>query len=138
WRLLLEWSGIEYRGDPSVICTSDTLEEAGFFPNLQLNAVRILLAQSVAEGGRPAIAAVHLNGKTRRLTRSELRRRVTSAAAAMRDLGIDKDSRLAMVSHNDEAAVVAVLSGAALGASIATSAPEMGADASIARFTPVE
>jgi acetoacetyl-CoA synthetase len=137
WRLLLEWSGIEYQGDPSVVCTSDNLEEASFFPNLQLNAVRILLAESVTEDSRSAIASVHLNRTTRRLTRSELRRCVTSGAAAMQELGIDKGSHLAMVAYNDASAVIAVLSGAALGAAIATSAPEMGADASIARFSPV-
>src|ERR1700730_2837505 len=80
WRLFLDWSGIEYQGDPSVICTSDSLEEARFFPNLQLNAVRILLAKSVTDDSRSAIASVHLSRTTQRLTRSELRRRVACGA----------------------------------------------------------
>jgi acyl-coenzyme A synthetase/AMP-(fatty) acid ligase len=77
--------------------------------------VRILLAESVTEDSVSAIASVHLNRTTRRLTRSELRRRVISGAAAMQELGIDKGSHLAMVAYNDASAVIAVLSGAALG-----------------------
>jgi acetoacetyl-CoA synthetase len=138
WRLFLDWSGIAYEGDPSVVCTSDHIQEASFFPQVRLNYVQVLLSEAVCSGDCPALLSRHPKGAAERVSRAELKARVVAVAAAMQHLGIDSDSRVAMVAFNDAAAVVAVLSVAALGGSIAMSAPEMGSNASIARFAPAE
>ena len=139
WKLFLAWSELKYVGDAAVACDCDVIEKARFFPHIRLNFVDCLLSTSVGSPDQSAIIASHADGSIDRLSRSELRRQVESAATGLtRQLGIRAGARIAMVAFNDADAVVAALAGAAVGAALATSAPEMGAAATIARFSVVQ
>jgi acetoacetyl-CoA synthetase len=138
WRLLLAWSGIEFTGDAANVCTGDDPEEAVFFPDVRLNYVRALLSESVGAPDRIALRSRRSRHATQKVSRAELKARVESGAAALRGIGVRPGTRVAMVTFNDADAVIAALSAAALGGTIATSAPEMGSDATIARFESVK
>jgi acetoacetyl-CoA synthetase len=134
WRCLLAWSELEYGGADSPVCSGEDIEHATFFPELRLNYAACLLSPSICTPDAPALTSRHPNGSTQRLSRGELRARVLACSAAFQRLGIRQGSRVAMVAFNDAAAIVAALAAAAVGAAVSCSAPEMGAEASIARF----
>jgi acetoacetyl-CoA synthetase len=139
WKLFLAWSELEYAGDATVVCDDDVIERAQFFPHVRLNFVANLLSASRVSPDHAAITARHADGTVDRLTRSELRRRVQSAAIGLsRRLGLSAGAHLAMVAFNDADAVVAALAGTAIGAALATSAPEMGVPATVARFAALQ
>jgi acetoacetyl-CoA synthetase len=137
WRCFLEWSQLPYTGDSTQVCTDDSIERASFFPDLRFNYVEALLSEQRWASEAPAITSRSADGARLRLSRGELRAQVLAGSAAFKRLGLNPASRVAMVAFNDAAAVVAALSAAALGAAVSCSAPEMGAEASIARFSAV-
>jgi len=138
WRCFLEWSQLAYAGDAAEVCTADSIEHASFFPHLRVNYVEALLSTQRYSPEAPAITSRSADGATLRLSRGELRARVLAASAAFKGLGLNSASRVALVAFNDAAAVVAALAAAALGAAVSASSPEMGAEASIARFSAVK
>jgi acetoacetyl-CoA synthetase len=138
WRLFLAWSGVEFSGDAANVCTGDDPEKAVFFPELRLNYVRSLLSESLSSPDRIALRSRHSRHAAQEMSRADLKARVESGAAALHEMGVQPGTRVAMMSFNDADAVTAALSAAALGGTIATSAPEMGPDATIARFESVK
>jgi acetoacetyl-CoA synthetase len=137
WRYFIDWSSLSYTGDPAVVCTDDRLEQASFFPDLRLNYAQALLSDAIYPDDSPALRSCRPYGVVEQLSRAELTSGVTAGATALRELGIGSRSCAAMVAFNDAAAVMATLSVVALGGTVATSAPEMGAEATIARFRAV-
>jgi acetoacetyl-CoA synthetase len=139
WRLILDWSKIPYSGDATTTCRGGTIEHAAFFPDVTLNYADVLLTgvPNLAPDA-PAIVVCHPDRPPYRLNRSDLRRRVAAAAMALQKLGIGPDSRIAVVARNDADAVVGVLAAAALGATIATAAPDISASATLERLSQVE
>jgi acetoacetyl-CoA synthetase len=139
WQLFTEWCrdplGIE--GDLQPVCVGDECEHAVFFPQLRLNYADALLNTFVADADAPAIAAYHADGTVSRFTRGALREEVARAAAALRAWGLKPGDRVAAVLRNDDRAVIAALAVAAVGASLATAAPDMGVDALRDRFVPI-
>ncbi len=135
WRLFLQWSELAWEGEPEPVCTHNSCEEATFFPNVRLNYSENLLAIRTAdEMGRPAITSLHEGGAVERLTRGELRDRVSRLATALHEMGLRPGDRVAAVVHNNAEAVTACLAVTALGAIFSTSSPDMGAFAIISRF----
>jgi len=137
WRLFLDWSNLSYSGEPATVCTSEEVEGAVFFPDIRLNYADILLSRTLYREDLPAILSQHADGSEERLTRKELRERVDACASGFKALGMSAGSRVAMIAFNDVHAAVATLAAAALGATVGASAPEMGVEASVARFAPL-
>src|SRR3954464_2169221 len=135
WRLLLEWSRLTVEGSPEPVCTSESCEDATFFPELRLNYAENLLA---GDPEAPALVAHHASDPPERLTRGQLRERVFGAAAELRERGIGPGDRVAAVAGNNAEVVVAGLACAAVGAPFSTAAPEMGVPAVLARFEQLE
>ena len=134
WRLFLDWSGVEHEGDAGTVCTAESCEHAAFFPDLRLNYARNLLRGDRWDDRRTALTAHHASGRHERLSRGELRERVARLAAVYRGLGIAPGDRVVAVVHNNAGAVVAALAAAAVGATVSTAAPDMGAPSILSRF----
>jgi acetoacetyl-CoA synthetase len=135
WRLFLDWSGLRWeQGDASPVITNDRVEDATFFPNVQLGYAENLLRIDPWGPEHPAVTAYHRQGPPDRLTRGELRARVARLRAGLRTLGVQRDDRVVAVAYNNADAIVASLAAVSLGATFSASAPEMGAAAIIARF----
>jgi len=135
WRYFLDWSTIDYSGDPSIVTTSDACETALFFPNLQINAIDHLLSvKDAQDAARPAITSCDPERPAIRLTRGDLRRTVSRLGAALQHHGIGPGSRVAMVAQNDSQAAIAVFGAMAIGAVVSISSTDLAADATIVRF----
>jgi acetoacetyl-CoA synthetase len=136
WRCFIDWlPGFETVGAGEVICEGDECETARFFPNLKINYTDTLLDLTVAAAEEPAITACYADGERGSLTRGELRDRVARLAQALLDQGVREGDCVAAVMRNDAMAVIAALSVAAIGATLATSSPEMGCSALLERFS---
>lgn len=137
WGHLLNWSGLRWEGDPTCVCAGDTCETATFFPDLQLSYAENVLAGAEAAPDAVALVSRRDDGHHTRLTRAALRGRVERLAAALHVHGIGVGDSVVAILRNDSEAVVAALATAAVGATLAVAAPEMGAQAIIARFAPL-
>lgn len=138
WRLLLEWSGLEYEGDVQPVLTDGDVETARFFPNVRLNYTENLLRPLPDVEDAPALVSRHLGRPTERLTRRELRSRVRDTATALAGLGISATDRVVLVAPNTATAVVTALGVTALGATLSTATPDVGVPALLGRFGQVE
>src|SRR5438105_5431492 len=139
WELFVQWCGPELGidGELQPVCIGDECEHAVFFPELRLNYADALLNLAIADADAPAIAAYHADGTATRWTRGALRSEVARAATALRAWGLRPGDRVAAVLRNDDRAVIAALAVTAVGATLATAAPDMGIDALRDRFAPI-
>lgn len=139
WQLFLRWSGLRFDGSPELVCTDDECERAMFFPDIRLSYVESLLRiDDVEDADRPALTACHADRPADQLTRRELRDQVAAVAVALRSLGVAPGDRVVAMAHNDADAIVAGLATVALGATLSTAAPDMGAFAILSRFRQLE
>lgn len=139
WSMFLSWSGLLHEGSIDPVCTDDVCERASFFPDVRLGYVESLLGiDGERDGERPALTSISASGRRERLTRRELGDRVASVAAALEALGVLPGDRVVAVADNDAGAVIAGLSVAALGASLSTASPDMGAFSILGRFAPLQ
>ncbi len=135
WTALLAWLDLPTSGvaDPALL--GDRCETARFFPDLRLNYAEALLA---GDDAAEAVIARRDDVGEVRLTRGELRRKVSCLASGFQTLGLTPGDAVAAVLRNDLDAVVAVLAAAACGATIATVGPEMGPDILAERLETLE
>src|SRR5437667_3381412 len=138
WRLFLRWCKLDVEGELEPVCAGDSCESASFFPRLRLNFVENLLQQEHASDDLPAVTACHADRPRERLTRGELRDRVRSVAASLRDMGVAEGDRVVAIARNGNEAVVAALATAAVGATFSSCAPDMGVFSILSRFAPIE
>ena len=139
WQCFALWShgSLQLSGSTAPVGVGDTSEHARLFPQAQLNYADSLLNLSVAPAHAPALTACHADGSRVRWSRGQLRERVARLAQALSALGLREGDRVAGVMRNDGHAVVAALAVTALGATLSTSAPEMGVEAILDRFAPL-
>jgi len=139
WLALLEWSALVWEGEADVVCTSDDVEAAVFFPHVRLNYTENLLRTLASVGDEsPAVTSVHGDGSVEQLSRGALRSRVQSVATALSAAGVRVGDRVVVVAPNNARAVTAVLAVAAIGATVSTAMPDMGPTALLGRFEQVE
>lgn len=135
WRLFVEWCDLPREGEVEPVCVGDVCETARFFPNLYLNYAECLLAGSPDQ---PVLTACHAGGSRDRFTRGALRVAVARLATSLQQLGVRRGDNVAAIARNNAEAVLAALATAALGATFASCAPDMGVPAILARFVPLE
>jgi acetoacetyl-CoA synthetase len=138
WHCFVQWSeSLDWSGSAEPVCAGERCEQARFFPRLRLNYAGNLLGFAAAPADAPAVTACHADGRRVRLTRGELRERVERLAHALSELGLREGDRVAAVMRNDADAIVIALAVIALGATLSTAAPEMGAEAILDRIAPL-
>ncbi|MBR1175857.1 acetoacetate--CoA ligase [Bradyrhizobium sp. KB893862 SZCCT0404] len=135
WRLFLEWSDLPRDGAAEPVCVGDACETARFFPDLRLNYVECLLADSPDQ---PALTACHADGSRERFTRGALRVTVDRLAKSLQRLGVREGDHVVAIARNNAEAAIACLATAAIGATFASCAPDMGVPAILTRFAPLE
>ena len=139
WQCFIRWSqGLSFSGSIEPACIGDECEHARFFPEAHLNYADNLLNLSVAPAEAPALTACYADGQRVHLTRGQLRERVARLAQALSALGLSSGDRVVGVMRNDASAVVTALAVTALGATLSTAAPEMGVEAILDRFSPLQ
>ncbi len=140
WQWFLEWSALECEGSSAPSLVGDQIESTTFFPNVRLSYAENLLriGEGAFEASRPAITAVHADRPTERWTRGELRDRAQGLSAALLDLGLGSQSRIAIVANNTPWAIAGCLGAAGIGCTVSTGALDVGSAALISRFSQVE
>ena len=138
WDFFLEWAELRCTGSVDPVCTSDVCEEAAFFPNLTLNYAANLLSPLLPlRDDQNAVTACRADGRRQVVTRKELRERVEQLGRSFLKLAIGPGDRVVAVIRNDIDAIVVALGTAAVGATFSSVAPEMGAEAVLDRFAPL-
>jgi len=135
WRFFLEWSDLPRDGAVDPVCVGDACETARFFPELRLNYAECLLAGSPDQR---VLTACHAGGSRDRFTRGALRVAVARLATSLQRLGVRRGDHVVAIARNNAGAVIAALATAAIGATFASCAPDMGVPAILARFAPLE
>jgi acetoacetyl-CoA synthetase len=139
WRALLDWSELPWSGSADTVLIGDDVETARFFPDLRLNYAEALLRQLPdLDDEAPALVSLHNDRPAERLTRRELRHAVAAAATALASAGITASAPIMAVAPNNAQVTVAILAATALGATVATAAPDIGTATLISRFAQME
>ena len=139
WRTLLAWSGLPWSGSADTVLVGDDVETAQFFPDLRLNyAEAVLRRLPDVDDEAPVLVSLHPDRPAERLTRRELRHAVTAASTALASVGITAGTPIMAIGRNNAQFTVAILAATALGATVATAAPDVGTATLISRFEQVE
>jgi acetoacetyl-CoA synthetase len=139
WDLFARWhaDAVPLAGALAPVCVGEAIETARFFPGARLNAAACLLGRAIAPDDAPALVAVHADGRRIAWSRGALRARTAALAGGLRRLGLGPGDRVVAVLRNDEQAVLLALAAMAVGATLATVAPDLGAEAVLERFAPL-
>ena len=139
WRTLVDWSELPWSGSADTVLVGDDVETAQFFPDLRLNyAEAVLRRLPDLDDEAPAVVSLHSDRPAERLTRRELRHAVATAATALASAGITAGTPIMAIGPNNAQFAVAVLAAVALGATVATAAPDIGTATLISRFEQME
>ena len=139
WRSFFNWSDLPWSGNADTVLVGDDIETARFFPDLRLNYAEALLRPLPhLDDEALALVSLHIDRPAERLTRCELRRAVAAAATALAGAGLTPGAPIVAVAPNNARVAVAVLAATALGATVATAAPDIGTGTLISRFEQME
>ena len=139
WSFFLDWSEVVWEGSAEVVCTSDDVASAEFFPDVRLNYAENLLQPlpSVSDESI-ALTSVRAGGTVEHISRAELRERTSSTASALAAQGVRAGDRLVLIGANNSRTTIAALAALALGATLSTAMPDMGPAALLDRFSQLE
>ena len=134
------WSFFEIRSfaPPDQILGRRTQPGAEWFPGAKVNFADHVLRHAETRPDDIALTAVSETFGRSQINWAELRRKVASVASHLKDAGVDKGDRVVAILPNGEAAIVACLAAASLGAIWSLCAPDMGHTAVIDRFRQIE
>lgn len=139
WRALVDWSELPWSGSADTVLIGNDVETARFFPDLRLNYAEALLRRLPdLDDEAPALVSLHADRPAERMTRRELRHAVAAAATALASVGITASAPIMAVAPNNANVTVAILAATALGATVATAAPDIGTATLIGRFEQME
>ncbi|WP_369721932.1 AMP-binding protein [Bradyrhizobium sp. LLZ17] len=135
WRLFVEWSDLPRDGAIEPVCVGDACESALFFPELRLNYAECLLA---GPPGQQIVTACHPDGRRDRFTRGAMHLAVARLSRSLQQLGVRRDDHVVAIARNNAEAIIACLATAAIGATFASCGPDMGVQAILLRFAPLQ
>lgn len=137
WASVAEFGGVAADGDwsPERVPGQSGFSGAGWFPGIRLNYAEQALRGDDADG--PALIQVSEDRPDVEVSWVELRNRVASFAAQLREWGIGPGDRVAGYLPSITETVVGLLGSAAVGAVWTCCAPDYGADAVVDRLSQV-
>jgi len=123
------------RGAAPALQDGATMLDARWFPDARLNFAENLLR---IRDGRPAISAWDETGHRRTLSGAELRAEVSRVMQALEADGVQAGDRVAGYLPNMPETLIAMLAATALGATWSVCSPELGAEATLDRYSQIE
>jgi len=136
WAAVWDYYRLRQVSTYSEVLSARRMPGAQWFVGAELNYAEEVLRRAPATG--PALVSVDEDGAVVGTTRDELSGRVGALAGFLRELGVEPGDRVAAYIPNIEAAVVALLASAAVGAVWCACAPDFGERGVLDRFTQVE
>jgi acetoacetyl-CoA synthetase len=130
------WEFFEVGGPvPSPALAERRMPGARWFPGVTLNHAELSLRR---HDDHPALLFGDEGGRLGTVSYAELGRRVGTAAAGLRRLGVAKGDRVVAYLPNVPETVVAMLATASIGAVWSSCAPEFGVSSVVDRFAQIE
>jgi acetoacetyl-CoA synthetase len=135
WGSLADYMGVRFHDQPAGVLTDAAMPGTEWFPGATLNFAEHALA---GPSGATVLVSRSESRPRIELTRGELRERVASLRAALRDLGVGPGDRVAAYLPNIPEAMITLYAAASLGAVFTCCAPESGTRSVISRIGQVE
>lgn len=138
WRAIWTYFGIGPKEAVTEVIVRRDMPGAEWFPGVTLNYAEVVLR---AGRDKPDDQALVVKSETfgeSELTWAELTARVASVASHLRGMGVGQGDRVVAILPNTEAAMIAMLATASLGAIWSLCAPDMGHVAILDRFRQIE
>jgi acetoacetyl-CoA synthetase len=136
WSAVWEWCGVVGERGEVAFVPGAVLPDARFFPEARLNVAENLLAPG--DPAAPALLEAGEDGRRSTVTWAELRRRVASLAAALRDTGVGPGDRVAAWLPNVPETIITMLATASVGATFSSTSPDFGTAGVLDRFGQIE
>ena len=143
WQSIWDYFGVVSPTPHATVLVEEKMPGAVWFPGAQLNFAQHVFghAHAAHAAGHPAIVfrdeAMQREGRSEEIAWPELRRRVASLAAALRDMGVQPGDRVVAFLPNRPEAAIAFLACASLGAIWSICSPDMGPLAVLDRFRQI-
>ncbi len=138
WQSICDFFDIEFSSPASAVLAKRSMPGAEWFPGAKLNWAEYILAGGVKNPQKQALVVHSETFGRRELTWQELRDRVASLAAHLRDMGVGQGDRVVAILPNTENAIIACLAVTSLGAIWSLCAPDMGHVAILDRFQQIK
>jgi acetoacetyl-CoA synthetase len=119
------------------ILAQRTMPGAQWCPGAMLNYADNILRHAEGREDHPAIVSLSETSGRTELSWGQLRAQVASLAASLRRMGVGQGDRVVAVLPNTEAALIALLATASIGAAWSLCAPDMGQVAIVDRFRQI-
>ncbi|SCZ14944.1 acetoacetyl-CoA synthetase [Streptomyces sp. 136MFCol5.1] len=136
WETVWEYFAIDSTTGYERVLAEETMPGARWFPGATLNYAHHALRNLQRDA--PAITALDETGACYEITGRELRARVASVAATLRDLGVEQGDRVVGYLPNTPHAVIAFLATASLGAVWSVCGQDYAPKAAADRFAQLE
>ncbi|WP_208591464.1 acetoacetate--CoA ligase [Gracilibacillus suaedae] len=135
WSGVWDYAGIIGEKGDRFYVQGESMADAVFFPDAQLN-----FAENLLKGKDHQIAAYQADetGVTAKVTYQDLRTQVAKAQYGLKQLGVKKGDRVAGITTNNIAGLVALLAATSLGAVWTSCSPDFGAKGIIDRIGQVQ
>ncbi|MFO0839743.1 MAG: acetoacetate--CoA ligase [Phycisphaerae bacterium] len=135
WSALLEFADIRPSAPANAVRVGDGMLNSRWFPGMRLNYARHMLRHV---GPQDAVIAEDESGRTRMLSRDQLRDQVARFAAALRADGVRSGERVVGFMPNIPETLIAMLGAASLGAVWSSCSPDFGVGGVLDRFGQIE
>jgi acetoacetyl-CoA synthetase len=135
WGSLADYMKVRFHDQPAGVLTGAAMPGTEWFPGATLNFAEHALA---GPAGATVLVSRSESRPRSELTRGELRERVASLRAVLRDLGVGPGDRVAAYLPNIPEAMITLYAAASLGAVFTCCAPESGTRSVISRIGQVE
>jgi acetoacetyl-CoA synthetase len=135
WGSLADYMKVRFHDQPAGVLTGAAMPGTQWFPGATLNFAEHALA---GPAGATVLVSRSESRPRSELTRGELRERVASLRAVLRDLGVGPGDRVAAYLPNIPEAMITLYAAASLGAVFTCCAPESGTRSVISRIGQVE
>jgi acetoacetyl-CoA synthetase len=137
WAAIWEFFNIRASVSATQILGTRTMPCAQWCPGAMLNYADNILCHAEGREDHPAIVSLSETSGRKELSWGELRAQVASVAAHLKRMGVTQGDRVVAVLPNTEAALIAFLATASIGAAWSLCAPDMGHVAILDRFTQI-
>ncbi|MDG1069066.1 MAG: AMP-binding protein, partial [Sulfitobacter sp.] len=137
WAAIWDFFGIRASVPYTRILGNRDMPGAQWCPDAMLNYADNILHHAEGREDHPAIVSFSETSGRHELTWGQLRRQVASVAAHLRRMGVEQGDRVVAVLPNTEAALIALLATASIGAAWSLCAPDMGQVAIVDRFKQI-
>ncbi len=138
WSAIWEFFDLQSSAPFDTVLETRDMPGARWFPGARLNFSSQMLRQAERTPGQTALIVQSETFGQSEMTWGELAAQVASVAARFRALGVGRGDRVVAILPNTEAALIACLATASIGAIWSLCAPDMGHVAILDRFRQIE